>query len=324
MSQEPVQGRNAVMQPEQVSPGLWMNCPVCGHRNAEAESRCEKCGRRLPPRQGRDEGSPLGPTAIPALPLTTTAARRDTGSSSRGPALPPHLRRQLSARIEEFRARRLNPTLPFVPVEEEATESKVVPIRVEPQHRETRKPAEKSRRSLAPVNQQPALEFLSPIAPSEPVSIPVVAPFRLRMAACGLDLALILAAGLVFFLFLKLMAGSIPVDRFLLGGGLCATVLLALLYGGTFLYGSGVTPGMRWLGLRLVNFDGKPALHGQRLGRLAGTIVSAGSFFLGYLWAAFDEESLFWHDRISRTFLTAEDESSTAPPASGLKSHKCA
>ncbi|MBI4458839.1 MAG: RDD family protein, partial [Acidobacteria bacterium] len=172
----------------------------------------------------------------------------------------------MSARVEEFRARRLNPTLPFILPEEEAEESKVVPIPVAPHHRETRSPGkpgqgtgERPRRSSTLTQQQPALEFLSPVAPSEPVSIPPVAPFHRRMIAFGLDLALILAAALVFFLFLKLVAGPVPVNRFLLAGGLSALSLLALLYGGTFLYGSGATPGMRWVRLRLVNFDGRPA-----------------------------------------------------------------
>ena len=245
-----------------------------------------------------------------------TSARRDTGSPADVPALPPQLRRQLSTKVQEFRARRSNPTLPFTPAEEELPESKVVPIRVEPHRRETRKTGDRPRRSASPTDQQPALEFLSPVASNEPVAIPPVASFPLRMIASGLDLALILAAALVFFLFLRLVAGSVTLDRFLLAGGLCAVILLTLLYGGTFLYGAGATPGMKCLGLRLVNFDGRPAPRRQRLWRLAGTIVSAGSFFLGYLWAAFDEEGLFWHDRISKTFLTAANDPGVIPSLS--------
>ena len=328
------------MKPEQVLfTGLWVSCPVCGHRNADAEPRCEKCGRRLPPGPGREEGSALRTLDPSTLPQTAapaaaasprvrsdpqrpggnslgTSARRDTGFPAGGPALPPQLRQQLSARVQEFRTRRSNPTLPFIPAVEELPESKVVPIRVEPHRRETRGTGDRPRRSASPTDQQPALEFLSPVASSEPVAIPPVASFPLRMIASGLDLALILAAVLAFFLFLKMVAGSVTVDRFLLAGGLCAVILLTLLYGGMFLYGAGATPGMRWLGLRLVNFDGRPATRRQRLWRLAGTIVSAGSFFLGYLWAAFDEEGLFWHDRISKTFLTAANEPGVIPSPS--------
>ncbi|MBI1954918.1 MAG: RDD family protein [Acidobacteria bacterium] len=335
------------MKPEQVLfTGLWVSCPVCGHRNADAEPRCEKCGRRLPPGPGREEGSVLRPvapstppqTSAPAAPASPrilrdpqrpgsnslgTSARRDPGFPAGVPALPPQLRRQLSARVQEFRTRRSNPTLPFAPAEEELPESKVVPIRVEPRRRETRGPGkpgrgtgDRPRRSASPTDQQPALEFLSAVAPSEPVAIPPVAPFHRRMIASGLDLALILAAALAFFLFLRLVAGSVTVDRFLLAGGLCAVILLTLLYGGMFLYEAGTTPGMKWLGLRLVNFDGRPAPRRQRLWRLAGTMVSAGSFFLGYLWAAFDEEGLFWHDRISKTFLTAANDPGVIPSPS--------
>jgi uncharacterized RDD family membrane protein YckC len=62
---------------------------------------------------------------------------------------------------------------------------------------------------------------------------------------------------------------------------------------------------MQHLGLRLVNFDGQPASRPERLWRLLGSIVSAGSFLLGFLWAAMDDERFSWHDRMSRTFLTA-------------------
>ena len=90
----------------------------------------------------------------------------------------------------------------------------------------------------------------------------------------------------------------------LLAAGLGIASGLALLYGVVFLYLAGATPAMRCLGLRLVNFDGAPASRPERLWRLCGAVVSAGSFLLGFAWAAVDEERFSWHDRISKTFLT--------------------
>ena len=37
--------------------------------------------------------------------------------------------------------------------------------------------------------------------------------------------------------------------------------------------------------------------------RSSGYILSAGTFFLGFFWAWWDEDALTWHDRLSRTYL---------------------
>lgn len=100
------------------------------------------------------------------------------------------------------------------------------------------------------------------------------------------------------------MAREVVFNRFLLAGGLAAGMVLALLYGMIFLYLAGATPAMRVVGLRLVNFDGQPASRPERLWRFLGAIASAGSFLLGFVWAAVDDERFSWHDRISKTFLT--------------------
>ncbi|MBI4460350.1 MAG: RDD family protein [Acidobacteria bacterium] len=304
------------MEPEQNFPDLWVYCAACGQRNAEAEPRCEKCGRRLAARSTEEKRAVQLP-AVPAvaLPRLVSEPRQPGGIPSGAnakkdrfaadaPALPPQLRRHLSAKVQQFRARRSNPTLPFEPAIEETPENKVIPIRVEPQRRETRKTQPKPRRAPPVPEPQATLEFIAPAVPSEPVAVPPVAPFLSRMVATGVDLALLLAAGAVFLLFLQMVAGPVRMDRPLLAGCACGASLLALFYGATFLYGAGRTPGMKWLGLRLVNFDGNAVPRRQRLWRLGGVIVSAGSFFLGYLWGAFDEEGLFWHDHISKTFLT--------------------
>jgi uncharacterized RDD family membrane protein YckC len=38
--------------------------------------------------------------------------------------------------------------------------------------------------------------------------------------------------------------------------------------------------------------------------RSAGYVISAGTLFLGYFWAWWDEDALTWHDRLSRTYLS--------------------
>ena len=41
--------------------------------------------------------------------------------------------------------------------------------------------------------------------------------------------------------------------------------------------------------------------------RSVGYVVSAGAFFMGFVWAWWDEDALTWHDRISHTYLTSPE-----------------
>jgi uncharacterized RDD family membrane protein YckC len=133
---------------------------------------------------------------------------------------------------------------------------------------------------------------------------------RLRAAAHFRDLRLIAGAVLLFLSALPLAPYlGVPLQPgwILFAGVVCGSVLLSLLYALLFVWGAAVTPGMRRTGLRLVTFDGQPAPRSQRLWRVFGSIVSAGSFLIGYLWAVVDEEKLYWHDHISKTYLTLAD-----------------
>jgi uncharacterized RDD family membrane protein YckC len=56
--------------------------------------------------------------------------------------------------------------------------------------------------------------------------------------------------------------------------------------------------------LQVVSFSGEPPTSRQMLLRSTGYMLSAGTFFLGFLWAMWDEDELTWHDRLSRTHLT--------------------
>jgi uncharacterized RDD family membrane protein YckC len=104
------------------------------------------------------------------------------------------------------------------------------------------------------------------------------------------------------------IAGAPQVTVRLIGAFAGASLLMALFYGFLFLGMFGETPGMAATGLRIVSFSGQPATLQQRLLRVAGSIVSSGSFLCGYLWAFVDEETLCWHDHISKTILTDSAE----------------
>jgi len=80
--------------------------------------------------------------------------------------------------------------------------------------------------------------------------------------------------------------------------------IVYLQYFALFTIFGGTTPGMMMRGLQVVSFSGEPPTPRQTLLRSAGYLLSAGTFFLGFLWAMWDEDELTWHDRLSRTHLS--------------------
>ncbi len=81
--------------------------------------------------------------------------------------------------------------------------------------------------------------------------------------------------------------------------------IVYLQYFALFTVFGGTTPGMMMRGLQVVSFSGVPPTPSQMLLRTTGYMLSAGTFFLGFLWAMWDEDELTWHDRLSRTYLSA-------------------
>ena len=83
-------------------------------------------------------------------------------------------------------------------------------------------------------------------------------------------------------------------------------LMIGFTYGLLFAWAGAETPGMRWTQLRLTTFDGFPPDRRQRLVRFGASCLSRCTL-LGLLWSLADEESLAWHDHISRTFPTPRD-----------------
>jgi uncharacterized RDD family membrane protein YckC len=83
--------------------------------------------------------------------------------------------------------------------------------------------------------------------------------------------------------------------------------IVYLQYFSLFTVFGGTTPGMMLRGLRVVDFSGETPSPRQLLLRAAGYMLSAGTFFLGFLWVQWDEDELTWHDRISRTYLSSAE-----------------
>ena len=221
-------------------------------------------------------------------------------------SISPQLRQQLEDRVKHFRNRRTSLSLPFTQTEEAINEEKVVAITEEAPRREVINVRQKAKRAATETERQTGLDFPMAAKAANEFSLPAVAPLRVRMISCGLDLGLVLGGIGIFLLAAKFIAGTIELNRAVIAAGTGGAAVVALLYAWTFLYLAGESPAMKWMGLRVVNFDGRNATRRQRFWRLTGIAVSAGSLGMGYLWAAFDEEGLFWHDRISKTFLTTK------------------
>jgi uncharacterized RDD family membrane protein YckC len=88
----------------------------------------------------------------------------------------------------------------------------------------------------------------------------------------------------------------------------CVTTfaVVYMQYFALFTIFGGTTPGMMLRGLQVVSFSGEPPTPKQMLLRSVGYLLSAGTFFLGFLWAMWDSDELTWHDRLSQTYLSIE------------------
>jgi uncharacterized RDD family membrane protein YckC len=93
-----------------------------------------------------------------------------------------------------------------------------------------------------------------------------------------------------------------------------------LQYFGLFTIFGGTTPGMMIRGLQLTSFSGAIPTPRQLLLRAAGYMISAGTLFMGFVWALWDEDGLTWHDRLSRTYL-AEPEPLAETEATQTTAH---
>lgn len=180
------------------------------------------------------------------------------------------------------------------------------------------KPVEKTRRRTEPSKPRPkrpipgqqALEFSAPIQTIDTevqaviyCDAPVAIPAH-RMMATAADWSLIgIAVGMFAWIFI-LLGGEVVVTKQTIPLLVGIVAVLGLLYRVLWCLADADSPGMRWAHLRLVDFDGRKPGRRQRLSRAAAASLSLMAAGLGVMWAALDEESLTWHDHISKSFPT--------------------
>jgi uncharacterized RDD family membrane protein YckC len=136
-----------------------------------------------------------------------------------------------------------------------------------------------------------------------------VAPMGQRMLSGIADAFIVLAGSAIF---LALVFHDVPAPDSKLGYALVAVLpfLLWAIYEYLFLVHCAATPGMQMAHLALASFDAEPIGRRVRRGRALAAMLSTFPLGLGIVWALLDEDTLCWHDRISRTYIASQDPTS--------------
>ncbi len=132
-----------------------------------------------------------------------------------------------------------------------------------------------------------------------------VAPLASRRIAGIIDAVCLLFAFGAFLALFSSLGGEFTLSKLSAAVYVSIFAVVYLQYFALFTVFGGTTPGMMCRGLQVVSFSGDAPTPRQMLLRSAGYLLSAGTCFLGFLWALWDEDELTWHDRFSRTYLSA-------------------
>jgi uncharacterized RDD family membrane protein YckC len=154
------------------------------------------------------------------------------------------------------------------------------------------------------------LQFESPNPAAEtPDREHVELPFRAarpsqRVLAGMVDLAVVGVSVAVFAAVGYETLANPPLNKLLILALVAAAVVLWGAYEYLFVVHTGKTLGMMAARLRIRTLKGKPTTLRQRRNRVLGLYLSALSLGMGLLWTFVDVDTLCWHDRLSRTYLS--------------------
>ena len=280
-----------------------MTCGYCGTRNGDGEHRCTRCGRR-------PEDTLIGGFAQPGV------------NGALATQLQPAPRIQLVERTPPEQGLRVAPNFSEAVQASLFQASNVIAMRP----RVESKPRARAESAAKPPSQRPAarrpkpvpegqgsLDFLPP-APAKPRQLgttveaviyceaPVATTIH-RAVASALDWSMVLLGYGLFLLGFYMLGGQFQLTRNNLTVFGAMFLLTGFTYGLVFAWAGVETAGMRWTQLRLTTFDGFPPDGRQYWVRFGASCLSRCTL-LGLLWSLADEESLAWHDHISRTFPT--------------------
>jgi uncharacterized RDD family membrane protein YckC len=280
-----------------------MQCYYCRFENSADEHRCRRCGRRVftGPAQSAPDLYPVavssGGAAAAVAPARYEVALPTRTSTIEEPVAPvPVTGRQQG--------------LFFDP-----DPSNLIAF---PNRRPARRPAGEvkptaPRRPKAASSVQGSLDFLTPALGPRTLKTsveaviycdaPVATPLH-RSFACGLDAGVVVISFGFFLLSFHLFGGQLDLNLKTLPWYGASLAILMFFYSFLWALAGRETPGARWLGLKLIDFDGFPIGRRDRFIRFFAAGLSFASAALGVIWAIADEENLTWHDHISKTFPT--------------------
>ena len=261
--------------------------------------------------------------AASAQGVSPARAARSRQSLNDSESVEPEWRREVSRRLEDYRARRgylrsddSQSGLPFsrrsrIAAEEAAQERQREAERL--REAERQRLVERQRIRMAQrkterveINVQPELDFSSAAherAHPQTALVPVASLIERRKA--GFLDAIFL--GLTYAGFLGLfrsLGGQVVVEKADAVVYLAAFFLFYALYFSLFTTCAEATPGMQLLCLTTVRLDGTPPDTRQLLWRSFGYLLAGATLMLGFVWALWDEDHFTWQDRISQTYVT--------------------
>ena len=267
-----------------------MHCRYCQTSNSEHDHRCRKCGRRL-------ANMPVYAGSSAAAPALHYDAR-DAGPVSRT-AEPPVARKPITYQQSLFSSRELPRIVPFETIAPGAVEA--------PKRRASSTPARQRPRKV--IAGQKSLEFAPSVRSSrlQEGAIYCDAPVAIsthRSLAGALDAAIVSAGLVLLGAVLRIAGCDVVFNVRTIPLYLAAAAGIMIFYRLLWCLANGDSPGTRWANLTLINFDGQRPTRKQRIMRTASGFLSLAAAGLGLLWALVDEETLTWHDHISKTFPT--------------------
>ena len=281
-----------------------MTCGYCGTRNGDGEHRCTRCGRK-------PEDTLIGSFAMPAVNGALATQLRPVPrmrvverAQPEQPRKAPNFSQAVQASL--FHTSNVIAMPPRFEIKPR--------VPTEPGKPPSQRPAAKRAKPVP--EGQGMLDFLPP-APAKPRQLgttveaviyceaPVAATLH-RAVASALDWSMVTLGYGLFLLGFYLLGGQFNLTKSNVPAFGAMFPVIGFTYGLLFAWTGAGTPGMRWAQLRLTTFDGFPVDRGQRLARFGASCLSRCTL-LGLLWSLADEESLAWHDHISRTFPTPRD-----------------
>lgn len=299
-----------------------MECRYCQSANSEDDHRCRRCGRRLrtgPLYTGSSAAAPvlrprravdfeLAATPVWRFKITPglqqevpeastfhhTSANRSEPHRSPEPSAP---RRPITYQPSLFTSREMPFVVPFETIAPgSAPARKPQPSAPRPR-----------RRKIVPGQQ--ALEFSHAARSSRPADgvIYCDAPVAIaahRAMAAALDGSVMAIAMAIFGVVFHLAGGAFVLNAHTIPMFAGAVAGIVIFYRLLWCLANSDTAGQSWARLRLVNFDGHIPTPAQRLCRTASGFLSLMAGGIGLLWGLVDEETLTWHDHISKTFPT--------------------